>query len=116
MKLAARVTKLESRLSEWTKAITFSAEESAQAVAKFHQRIEAMRERFIADPMQYPPWDSRSAAEKLATAETSEQVAEAGRLLEEGLARGKERQWLCAEQIHKHRATHRKRPRQYRYC
>jgi hypothetical protein len=113
MKLTARMTKLESRLSEWTKATTFFAEESAQAAAKFHRRIEAMRERFFADPMQYPPWEHRSAAEKLATAETSEQVAEAGRLMEEGLARGKERQWLCEEQIRQHRATHRKRPRQH---
>ena len=116
MKLIARITKLESRLSEWTKATTFFAEESAQAAAKFHRRIEAMRERYLADPMQYPPWDSRSAAEKLATAETSEQVAEAGRLLEEGLARGKESRQRCEEQIRQHRATHRKRPRQYRYC
>jgi len=116
MKLVTRLAKLEARLAERTTAATLSAGEIDHAAEAFNRRINTLRERYLADPESYLPWEQRSSAEKWATAETVEQWVEAKALLEEGLARAKENQRRGEEQVRQYQAIHRKRPGQYHYC
>jgi hypothetical protein len=108
MRVSDRIRALEAVLGRQREgAADPYAGETAAAAAEFNDRMTGMRERYLADRESYPPWENRSAAAKLATAETPEQLTEAKALLDSSLAQAKEDRRRCEEQIRQYQVTHR---------
>jgi len=107
MRVSDRIRALEAALGRQREvAADPYAGETAAAAAEFNDRMTRMWERYSADRESYPPWENRSAAAKLATAETPEQLAEVKALLESSLAQAAENRRRYEEQVRQYQTTH----------
>ncbi len=83
MRLARRITNLEARLRTAAAAspfITFVEVKAQRSRAELEAKLAAIADRWQKEPQAFAPWPERPEVEKLITATTPEEMAEAGQI------------------------------------